>query len=57
MSEIQAQARAGGHGTDWVNAHPVNVMFAEQVYHLTGSGRRYYDASKECAERAAAVQS
>jgi hypothetical protein len=44
MSALQAEANALGHGTDWINKHPVNALFAEQVYFLTGSGARYSEA-------------
>lgn len=54
MTALQAQARAGGHGTDWLNTHPVNVLFAEQVHHLTGSSRGYGPAYIECADKAGA---
>lgn len=51
MTVLQAQARKDGHGTDWINSHPVCVLFAEQVYHLTGSSSRYSQAYSECAEK------
>lgn len=30
IEQLQEQARAEGKGTDWINQHPVNVLFAEQ---------------------------
>jgi hypothetical protein len=44
MELIQAEAHAQGKGTDWINTHPVNVLFAEQIYQLTGFGQKYSDA-------------
>lgn len=49
---VSAYARARGHGTDWINKHPINVMFAQQVYHLTGNGSHYSVAYSECADKA-----
>lgn len=38
-------AEAEGHGTDWVNRHPICVLFAAQVVHLTtGSALSSHDA-------------
>jgi hypothetical protein len=56
MSALQAEANALGKGTDWINRHPVNALFAEQVYFLTGSGARYadaYGAAKQAEESSA----
>lgn len=53
MTEIQRLAYEGGHGTAWINAHPANVLFAEQVYHLAGNldPEAYSRAHKECVEK------
>lgn len=48
MEPIWAEARALGKGNDYVNTHPVNVLFAEQVYHLTGSSQTYSSAYARC---------
>ncbi len=53
MEAIQAEARQHGHGTDWINRHPVNILFAEQVYHLTGYGGGYSEALAECIAKGA----
>lgn len=37
ITTLQAEARERGHGTDWLNRHPACVLFAEQIYHLTGN--------------------
>ncbi len=56
MEPIWAEARALGKGTDYVNTHPVNVLFAEQVYHLTGYSSSYSSAYAQCkAKEASAV--
>lgn len=33
--KLQAQAHAEGHGTDWINEHPICRLYAEQIAHLT----------------------
>lgn len=48
MEEIQAEAREHNHGTDWINKHPINVLFAEQVHHLTGSSSLYSESWDAC---------
>jgi hypothetical protein len=51
MTALNAQARASGQMVS-LNRHPVNVLFAEQVYHLTGAGSGYSAAYVECTEKA-----
>ena len=53
MDAINAEARALGKGSDYVSTHPVNVLFAEQVYHLTGSSQHYSTAYGQCKEKEA----
>ena len=53
ITRLQREAREKGLGMEWVNSHPVNVLFAEQVYHLTGYSSRYAEALKECEAHAA----
>ena len=50
ITELQKQARENGKGTDWVNSHPVNVLFATQVAHLTAcaDGMNYARAYDVC---------
>ena len=38
MHKIWNEAHAQGHGTDWVNRHPIARLYAEQITHLTGAG-------------------
>jgi hypothetical protein len=38
MEEIWREAREKGKGTDYVNTHPVNVLFASKVADLTRLG-------------------
>ena len=41
MQKICNEASTNGHGTDWKNKHPIAVMYAEQISHLTGVGDTY----------------
>lgn len=52
ITQLQAEARAAGKGTDWINTHPVNILFAEQVYALTGYSNGYSAAYAECTTKA-----
>ena len=36
MPKIWAEANANSLGTDYVNCHPINVLFASKVASLTG---------------------
>ena len=37
MSKIWDEARARNQGTEWVNQHPIAVMYATQVASLSGA--------------------
>ena len=52
LSAVWDEARRSGHGTDWVNTHPVSVLFSDKVLSLTGSDRSdaYRDAYSACSE-------
>jgi hypothetical protein len=54
--QLQKEAHENGKGTEWVNTHPVNVLFAEQVFHLAGNRDPlvYMRAYNECAEKSEA---
>jgi hypothetical protein len=38
MPHIWEEARAAGHGTEWVNKHPICRLYAEQICFLSGGG-------------------
>jgi len=38
LDHIWEEARACGHGTDWVNKHPICRLYAEQIAYLSGGG-------------------
>lgn len=50
MSSINAEARDKGHGTEWVNTHPICRLYAEQISHLT-SKARWDESYNVCEER------
>ena len=37
MCKILDESRARHKGTDWANHHPIAVLFADKVAHLTGT--------------------
>jgi len=37
LDDIWKEAHANGHGTDWVNRHPISVLFASKVADLARS--------------------
>lgn len=37
MIELWEHARVEGHGTDWVNTHPIAKLWSDKVAHLTGT--------------------
>jgi len=46
LSDLWAIANESNEGTEWVNQHPVAVLFAEKVRHLTRADEdmRLHDA-------------
>ena len=54
VSRLWKQAHAEGHGTDWVNKHPVVVLYATQIAHLSraGSMENWESAVRACEEAA-----
>ena len=57
MTRIWVEARKESKGTDWVNRHPVAVMYSSKISSLTGSEASAdfsaaYDACKEKASSA-----
>ena len=55
-SLIWDEAHRLGHGTDWVNHHPVNVLFADKCRDLTDRSQIYAhdygEAYEECERKA-----
>jgi hypothetical protein len=49
LSSLVKESQEQGKGTDWVNTHPICVLFAEQITHLAKGD--YFDAYKVCEER------
>jgi hypothetical protein len=47
IQKIQNEARIKGHGTDWINNHPICRMYAEQFNHLTRNVL-YHNAHSVC---------
>lgn len=50
MDLICELAHRGGHGTDWKNTHPVNVLFASKVANLTNCEQEFHGAYTACKE-------
>lgn len=52
------RAQPDCQGTEWVNRHPVSILFATQVAHLTGvalivdDACDYHGATRKCEEMA-----
>lgn len=45
------EAHSTGKGTDWVNTHPISVLFADKIAHLTGiqfDDKPVFDAYESC---------
>lgn len=52
MTRVWIEARKRGKGTDWVNEHPICVLFANKIANLTGQcllgGTEFYQAYDIC---------
>jgi len=46
LSRLVKEAHEQGSGSDWINTHPLCVLFAEQIKHLAGDN--YAEAYKTC---------
>lgn len=56
LAEIWKEPGPRNQGTDWVNQHPICMLYATQICHLTGmgmvaNGPGYGDAYNYCQTR------
>lgn len=56
LVKIWEEANETGNGTDWVNAHPICRLYAEQIAFLSGAGtpsnyESWEKAYAECEEK------
>ncbi len=54
MDKIWVEARKEKQGTEWVNKHPISILYAEKILHLTTGTHdawKVIDAWKICEER------
>ena len=47
IGELNEHALEGGHGTDWVNEHPITKLWAEKVEAATNKKMSYLQAEVE----------
>jgi len=57
LGKLWNEAHAEHVGTDWVNRHPISVMYADKIASLTGvqslsEDNAFHDAYKICRQRA-----
>ena len=55
FGRIREEADKQGQGTDFINQHPICVLFAEQIKHLTLGTHDYFNAHKICTDKAKEV--
>lgn len=53
MDALWAEARENGHGTDWVNTHPINQLFSDKVAQMTQGTTSGYSAAYEVCQKLA----
>lgn len=51
IKKIQHNARKRGHGTDWINSHPIVKLYTEHLNYLS-RGIGYIQAYKVCETKA-----
>lgn len=56
IGRIREDAREIGEGTDWVNRHPICVLYAEALHTLTGCGTQAMDAQAAVSHQLEALQ-
>ncbi len=47
LTTLWKVAQAEGHGTEWVNTHPINQLFSDKVAQLTQGTTSGYSAAYE----------
>lgn len=54
LTELWAHAHANGEGTDWVNTHPVSILYSAQIAYLSSGSltdsESYSRAHNACSE-------
>ena len=57
VTELWEQAHEKGKGTDWVNRHPVLVLFATQLAHLSRcESMEVWDEAKRLCEKSTGMK-
>ena len=53
VSRLWEEARRGGHGTEYVNTHPICKLYADKIVDLAKvrDTSAYMDAYKECEDK------
>ncbi len=51
VSRLGQEARERGNGTDWVNRHPIVVLYTDALLSLSGAGYRSVDAYRFVLDR------
>ena len=53
MTRVWVEARREGMGTDWVNAHPIVILYSNKISSMCGSSDSYQfsQAYEICKER------
>ena len=52
VTRLWMEARSRSKGTDWVNTHPIVIMFSSKIDSLCGGQGAFSDAYSECCKRA-----
>ena len=56
LTDLQVEAAEQGEGTEWVNNHPISILFADKIADLTCGGTRqirvYMQAYNNCVHGA-----
>lgn len=52
ISKVWDEAREKGQGTDYVNQHPLCVLYAEKIYELTRARVQFDEAYDHCKRMA-----
>lgn len=50
LKSIRDTAHVKGHGTDWINEHPIIVMYASKIYSLSHADEYFSESYRQCRE-------
>lgn len=55
LSSIRDEAHVKGYGTQWINEHPIIVMYASKIHSLSRADEYFSESYRQCRENCKVV--